>query len=463
MNSGTLIVTRPDGELQRLEVHASITIGRAPGNDLVLTDSLVSREHARLERFDDGRLLVIDLGSANGTLVNGKLLSSPARLEPGDLVKIGDTELRLERQEVREDAPEEDPEAADRTNTGAPAAATRRASPERRMLGRGPRMAQVFRLIDVAGSSPIPVLIDGETGTGKELAARAVHDASDRADGPFLALNCATLVESLLESELFGHRRGAFTGADRDHAGLFEAASGGTVFLDEVGEMPAATQPKLLRVLEENEVVRVGESRPRAVDVRIISATNRDLNEAVNQGEFRSDLFFRLATFPIRMPSLRERREDIPLLVRHAAEVAAQRHKKRIVGVSKPAMDALVRHRWPGNVRELRNELQRAVALCRDGDEVDVRHLSDKIVAMADRTSGGGLLGRFSETPAASAPPAAQDSAESNDLRAARAAFETEHITRVLEENKGHVGKTAEALGLSRTALHKKLKEYGIR
>lgn len=442
MTTAKLILNSPEGGGLEIAVESSVTIGRAPGNDVVLDDPLVSREHARVERYEDGSFLLMDLGSSNGTSLNDRTLEAPARLQSGDVAGVGETSLTfvLEGQAAVVEPPVAENE---RTIT------TKQRAPARSMIGQSPAMREVFHLIDVAAKSPIPVLIEGETGTGKELVARAVHESSPRAGKPFLALNCATLVESLLESELFGHRRGAFTGADRDHAGLFESASGGTVFLDEVGEMPVSTQPKLLRVLEENEVVRVGESRPRPVDVRVVSATNRDLTQEVDAGRFRSDLFFRLATFPIHLPPLRQREGDGPLLVRHAIALAAHKHEKRVPGASDAASEVLAAYDWPGNVRELRNEMQRAVALVRDGEMIDVRHLSDRV-------RQGPASGRTTDLGKRTVE---QDQA---DLREARAAWEAEHIMRVLDENGGRIGKTAAALGLSRTALYKKFKEYGI-
>src|SRR4029078_8523424 len=202
-----------------------------------------------------------------------------------------------------------------------------------------------------AAASPIPVLIEGETGTGKELVARAIHRTSNRGEASFIAVNCAPLSETLLESELFGHRRGAFTGASQDHRGLFEAAGGGTILLDEIGEMPLPMQAKLLRVLQENEIVPVGDTRPRRIDVRVVSATNRDLSEAVQKQTFRQDLYYRLAAFPIRVPPLRDRRDDVPLLAHHFARAPAERQSRQLEGIDPAAMEAMVQFGWPGNVR----------------------------------------------------------------------------------------------------------------
>jgi Nif-specific regulatory protein len=316
------------------------------------------------------------------------------------------------------------------------------------IIGSGPGMTEVFRLMDRAAVAQIPVLIEGETGTGKELVARAVHRASGRTGGAFVAINCAAFPETLLESELFGHRRGAFTGAFQDKRGLFEAASGGTLFLDEIGEMPAAMQAKLLRVLQEGEILPLGDVRPRSIDVRVISATNRDLEHEVESGRFRQDLFYRVATFPIRLPPLRERREDIPVLAARILRAVAERQGKRIVGASAAAVAALQRFDWPGNVRELENEIERAVALACDGDTLEPLHLSAKLAP---------------NQPSAAASDAAPARYADVPLREARDAFEARHIGAALDHYAGNVTRAAQALGLSRSMLHKKMKEYGLR
>jgi two-component system response regulator HupR/HoxA len=313
------------------------------------------------------------------------------------------------------------------------------------MIGTGASMAEVICLMESAAASPIAVLVEGETGTGKELVARGIHGASARAEAPFVAVNCAALPETLLESELFGYRRGAFTGATQDQRGLFEAASGGTILLDEIGDMPPAMQAKLLRVLQEGEIVPLGDRRPRRIDVRVISATNHELAAEAARGAFHQDLYYRLAAFPIRLPPLRERREDLPLLAGRFLAAAAERHRKVIPGFEPAALALLVRFDWPGNVRELQNEVERAVALARDGESIAPRHLSPKL----------------GDPPASAA--AAVEEAEAVPLRAARAAFEARHIATVLRRHGGNVTRAAEALGLSRFMLQRKMKEYGLR
>ncbi len=319
------------------------------------------------------------------------------------------------------------------------------------MVGNGPAMNEVFQLMESAAASPITVLIEGETGTGKELVASGIHNAGPRADAPFLAVNCAALSETLLESELFGHRRGAFTGATQDHRGLFEAAQGGTVFLDEVGEMPTSMQAKLLRVLQEGEVIRVGDSEPRKVDVRIISATNRNLEEEVEANNFREDLFYRLAVFPIHVPPLRERREDIPALCQHM--VAKQRTVSGCNGITDEAREQLMGHAWPGNIRQLENEIERSAVLAGRGGVIEIAHLSAKVRNAAPAAS-------VTATPAA---PAISDGEDPTPLREARATFEANFIRQALGQNERNVSRTARVLGLSRVMLQKKMKEYGLR
>ncbi|MBM4242780.1 MAG: GAF domain-containing protein [Deltaproteobacteria bacterium] len=319
------------------------------------------------------------------------------------------------------------------------------------IVGTGPAMSEVFRLMESAAASPIAVLIEGETGTGKELVARAVHRESPRSDGPFLAVNCAAFQDTLLESELFGHRRGAFTGATSDRRGLFEAAEKGTVFLDEVGEMPASMQAKLLRVLEQGEVIPVGDTRPRRVDVRIVSATNRDLRTEVAERRFREDLYYRLSAFPIQLPPLRARREDVPLLAQAFVAGAAERHGKRIAGLDPAALDHLLRFDWPGNVRELRNEMERAVALAHEGDTIAATHLSERARAAS---------------PQAGEPSAFASAATDRTglpLLEARDRFEARYIAEVLRQQNGNVSHAAKALGLSRVMLQRKMKAFGLR
>jgi Nif-specific regulatory protein len=288
----------------------------------------------------------------------------------------------------------------------------------------------------------VPVLIQGETGTGKELVARAVHYTSRRAEHLFVAQNCSALPENLLESELFGHVRGAFTGADRDKKGLFELADGGTIFLDELGEMPLSLQAKLLRVLQEGEIWPVGAPRPKKVDVRVVSATHRDLEKMVADGSFRQDLFYRLHVFPLRLPPLRERRNDIPILARFFLRKYAREFGRPATGFTPEAMERLKSHDWPGNVRELQNELQRVLIQRTEGDLVLVEDLSERIIG---------------RTALADAPDLPRGS-----LKDMLASIERVLLTRALREHGGNKTQTAKALGITREGLHKKLTRFGM-
>ena len=333
-----------------------------------------------------------------------------------------------------------------------------------------PAMVEVFRLMEGAAFSTIPVLIEGETGTGKELVARGIHRASPRAEAPFVAVNCSALPEALLESELFGHRRGSFTGATDDQPGLFRAAKGGVIFLDEIGEMPLAMQAKLLRVVQENEVTPVGDTRPTKVDVRVISATNRDLKAALAARAFRQDLYYRLAAFPIRLPPLRERREDIPFLAARFLGLASERHHKSLRGFDSSAVDLFSRADWTGNVRELQNEIERAVALATDAETITVAQLSPslKTIEVSDRAATGirSALGPEGEDHGSGSPSQALSERiprTTTPLQDARGAYEARYISQVLGEHGGNVSHAALALRVSRVALQKKMKKYGLR
>ena len=311
------------------------------------------------------------------------------------------------------------------------------------IVGKGPAMDRIFALMESAIPTPITVLLQGETGTGKELIARAIHYNGPRQERPFVTVNCGALQDTLLESELFGHKRGSFTGAVADKAGLFEVAHGGTIFLDEIGETSPALQVKLLRVLQEGEIQRVGETHQRKVDVRVISATNRDLEEEVKERRFRPDLYYRLSVFPVLVPPLRERREDILLLVSHFLKHSSEKLGKQVKNADQEAMRLLAQYSWPGNVRELENEIERAVALTPPGAAVTTEYLSEKLTAQ------GSLR--------VSLP------VETQSLHEARLSFEREYIAEILRQHRGNAAQTAKVLGLSRQMLQKKIKGFGLR
>lgn len=312
------------------------------------------------------------------------------------------------------------------------------------IVGRGALMREVFRLIELAAASEETVLILGETGVGKELVARAIHHHSARKDGPLVTVNCTALSESLLESELFGHVRGAFTGAIRDKVGRFESAHGGTVFLDEVGEMPPVIQVKLLRVLQERTIERVGESATRRVDVRVIAATHRDLDALVRTGQFREDLYYRLKVFPIRLPPLRERKEDIAPLTAHFVRQFRERTGKAITGLTPDAMRMVMDHAWPGNVRELENAIAHGFVTCAEG-----------------------LIGPF-DLPV-ELRRAEVRSAASEAFMAARRADNPrrrkptrEMLLQLLEEYGWNKAEVARRLGMDRTSVWRLMKALGV-
>ncbi|MSR74009.1 MAG: sigma-54-dependent Fis family transcriptional regulator [Planctomycetes bacterium] len=312
------------------------------------------------------------------------------------------------------------------------------------IIGTAPSMLRMFETVRRIAPTSATVLVTGENGTGKELVARAVHRLSPRRDRPFVALNCAALSEGVLESELFGHERGAFTGAARSREGKFEFADGGTLFLDEVGDMPLSVQVKLLRVIQEREIIRVGSNRSIKVDVRLVAATNRDLAREIQQGRFREDLYWRLKVVSLHLPPLRERQEDIPALVRVFLEQAAVRNGRKSVEIDAAVITALQGHSWPGNVRQLQNTVE-TMLLLSDGGRITIADLPPEIVAAAPSSSR------------ALAVVASGDAAMMTLDQ-----WERELIRANLERHKGNRTKVAKALGISERTLYRKLREYGL-
>ncbi|HVW85471.1 MAG TPA: sigma-54 dependent transcriptional regulator [Bryobacteraceae bacterium] len=338
------------------------------------------------------------------------------------------------------------------------------------LVGGSARMQEIFALLQQAAPSRACVLISGESGTGKELVARTIHALSPRRQGPFVAINCAALPETLIESELFGHEKGSFTGASERRAGCFELAQHGTLLLDEIGEMPMATQAKLLRILEDSKVRRLGGKAEFEVDVRVVAATNKIPDEAVRGGHLREDLFYRLNVFHVHLPPLRERRDDIPSIAESMIADLNRKHDKKVTDLAPEVIEAFLRHDWPGNVRELRNAMERAVIIAGEGT-IQVSHLPVNLqpkqqaapppaqAAVAAAAAGSGF-----------APPAAPAEHAHGDVEAVRVPIgttveeaETNLILRTLEHTRNNKTRAAEILGISLKTLHNKLKEYGTR
>jgi DNA-binding NtrC family response regulator len=402
-----------------------LSIGSAASNGLVLTDPTVSRHHFVL-RVDPEGVLLRDLDSTNGTTVAGYRVGS-AYLKAGTSIGLGMTTLRYD--ELVEDFREP---LSELEHFG-------------RAIGRSVCMRRLFSMLPRVAAGDSTVLIEGETGTGKGVIAESIHSASRRANGPFAVVDCAAIPPSLIESELFGHTRGAFTGATSARAGAFEAAAGGTIFLDEIGELPLEMQPKLLRALEERLVKRVGSTDPIRLDVRVIAATNRNLRQAVNRGTFRADLYFRLNIVRFEVPSLRERRDDIPLLIASFYEQCVGQPG----AIAPPELvDHLTRLDWPGNVRELRNAVERAVLM----QDPELWH---------DITSG--LDDRQDPAPGAAAEYQLQSGLS---FRAAKervmSHWERWFVTEMVRTHGGNVSRAARAARMDRTHLRELLMRYAV-
>lgn len=336
-----VVVSGPErGQQHELE-GTRISIGGSPKNDLQLTDRTVSRVHCEISVKDD-RYVLRDLESTNGTEVNG-LRIVEAVLTPGARIRVGDTEILFEPKMKWERVDKD----ADRFGE---------------MSGNSAQMRRVFAMLDKVAGTDLSCILVGETGTGKELAARALHAHSARAGAPFVVVDCGAVSKNLIESELFGHEKGSFTGADRQRIGAFEQADGGTIFLDEIGELPVDLQPKLLRALERREIKRLGAGKHIEVDVRVVAATHRKLPSMIKDGQFREDLYYRLAEVVVKLPPLRERSEDIEVIARAIVSEQAERGST-VRGISDDAMADLTARPWQGNVRELRNVLRRAIAM----------------------------------------------------------------------------------------------------
>ena len=409
-----------------------IRVGKAPENDLMITDDTVSRVHFEIVRDAKGYLLR-DLKSTNGTFLDGAEIKE-AYIRAGSVIAAGAAELKFTPFEERiEILPSEKEQLGP-------------------IVGRSLVMREIFGLVERIAPTDATVLIEGETGTGKDMIARTLHQLSRRKDGPFIVVDCGAVAGTLIESELFGHEKGSFTGAVAARQGAFELASGGTVFLDELGELSLDLQPKLLRVLEQRELRRVGGSKTLKVDLRVVAATRKDLRSEVEKGKFREDLYFRLNVVPITAPPLRERREDIPLLLAHfLAKLAPPGQAPPVIGDA--TRGALIAHDWPGNVRELRNVIERALALGTD-PSVLVAPLGDSARAAAHSTSASGGAAE----PADFEPGVSfRDTKEKwNEV------FERRYLTWLLRRAEGNISKAARDADMDRKYLHKLIRKYGI-
>lgn len=409
-------------------------IGKSRENELVLADETVSRAHCEIVQQARGYLLR-DLGSTNGTLLDGAEIKE-AWLKPGAVITVGTVELKVRPFSQRVEILPSD------------------ASSYGEVVGRALPMRRVFGLLEQLGPTDATVLIGGETGTGKDVLARSIHALSPRKERPFIVVDCGAVVGTLIESELFGHERGSFTGATATREGAFELADGGTLFLDEIGELPLDLQPKLLRVLETRQIRRVGGNAPKTVDIRVIAASKRNLKMEVERGKFREDLYFRLAVVPIELPPLRERREDLPVLVDALLDHIAEHDSSGSTPtrIAPEAMAALGSHDWPGNVRELRNVLERAAYLSR------ARGLDEVQLGMVPLAVGGGP-----PAPAADAHPPFEPGKSYRDTKAEwDAMFERKFVSWLLTQSEGNISAAARAADMDRKYLYKLVRRHGL-
>jgi two-component system, NtrC family, response regulator AtoC len=423
---------REEARVVPLPGEGMISIGSAPGNTIVLADAAISEQHALL-LFDATQVTIEQIGDRGDTFVarNGAdatgapppltLLARRQRLPlaVGDTLSLGGAVLSLEADATRATAPTLPPERAQPVVLDA-------------------AMVKAYELVTRAAATELPVLILGETGAGKDIIARTVHERSPRSHGPFTVLNCAALTESLIESELFGHEKGAFTGANVLKRGLLEASAGGTVFLDEIGELPLTTQAKLLRALEDRKILRVGAVQTHSVDVRFVSATNRDLLRRVREGKFRGDLYYRLSGVVVKVPPLRDRPAEIAPLARALASRFRAELGQPDLAFEPAALELLERHRWPGNVRELKNVVERAVILA-GGSAIAAQHIQ--------------LDDDHDERPAATRASRAAQTPES---------AERARIIAALEQCGGNQTRAARVLGISRSALVHRLDRFRL-
>jgi DNA-binding NtrC family response regulator len=434
-----VVVEGPDAGKQFVIDRPKVYLGRAAVNDIVLTDKSISGTHLELRAEEEG-VVLRDLGSTNGTYLGGCRVRELI-LSPEVPFRVGDTTLKL----IPIDGVVELP-LSDQERFGG-------------VIGRSVLMRQLFATLARVGPSDLACLIEGDTGTGKERIARAIHEASRRKAKPYVVLDCSSIPRDLMESYVFGHERGAFTGAQAQYKGAFEQAAGGTLFLDEIGELDITLQPKLLRVLENREFKRVGGQDVVRADCRVLAATNRDLRAMVHEGTFREDLYFRLSVVQLSLPPLRSRREDIPLLVEHfLREAWRDRADEPMPRLTAEALDALMAYAWPGNVRELKNVITRAASLAPG-------HVIDR----ADLLLRGDLapvapMAAPAAKPPAPAAPAIDLTREFKDLKQEVIEhFEIAYLEALMASHEGNLSRAAKASGITRYHLRELLKKYDLR
>jgi DNA-binding NtrC family response regulator len=431
-----------------------IRIGSMEDNDVVLEDDTVSRYHCKIIQDDTGYVLV-DNHSTNGTFIN-KVRVREGFLKPGCTVAAGQSVLKFN---AREEEVQIVPSRADRCG---------------RLIGGNAKMREIYSIIEKIAPTATTVVIDGETGTGKEVVAQTIHDLSPRSKGELVVFDCGAVPPNLIESELFGHEKGSFTGAMMTRTGLFEQADGGTLFLDELGELPLDLQPKLLRALEQREVRRVGAAKAQKVDVRIIAATNRNLEDEVRAGRFRQDLFYRLSVVRLHLPALRDRPDDIPVLVQSFLDNGSYNRgpggQQRVRGISREALAALQAYAWPGNVRELVNVIERAVSFC-SHQVIERSDLPDFARHSRPATGANPTVKRMPTAPAAAlsaTPPQTPDEllGEGVTFKDAKerwvATFERDYIVQTLKRNTGNISHAARAADIDRKYFRKLMKKYDI-
>ncbi|MBU4484620.1 sigma 54-interacting transcriptional regulator [bacterium] len=429
-----LVVVDGPNKNQKITLTKNVTkMGKLEGNDLPLTDKTVSRNHAQIEYTSDSFLLR-DMESTNGTFLNGSKIKE-AYLLPGDQIKIGATSIEFV---AFDEKIKIEPSTNDHFG---------------KMYGRCKKMRQIFGILEKISPTFATVIIEGETGTGKDLVAQAIHEHSQRKNKPFVVFDCSAVAPNLIESELFGHEKGSFTGAHKSRRGAFEAGSGGTIFLDEIGELTPELQPKLLRALEQREVKRVGSNSSFKIDVRVICASNRFLRREVDEGRFREDLYYRLSVVKISLPPLRERVEDIPIISEQLLQKGTYNllptGKFKITKVDDSAVKALQRYSWPGNVRELANVIER-VASFAEGDTITKSHLD---FVFQEMEHGEDKTERMSVDTDIPFKEAKQQIVE---------VFEKEYLEELLKRNNHNISAAAREAKIDRKHIRNLLKKYGI-